>query len=197
MTINLRTGAGAEDCLAGNQSINMRVEAINKAQQGQVIAETNHCITRAAEHFERTFSELPIYFDLRGKAAGMYRLKNGERHIRYNPYILGRYFEDSLAQTVPHEVAHYVADMLHGFQNIRPHGPEWKEIILFFGASTRATCHYNLDGLPARKQQLFSYSCECTAHQLSSRRHYKVLRKQMQYICRKCGSTLTKLPQEA
>lgn len=166
-------------------------KAISDAQQLQVIRNTNDCITRVAAYFGRVFDEIPVYFDLRGKAAGMYRVTEGEPCIRYNPYIFAKYFDDNLIQTVPHEVSHYVTDLMYGFRNIRPHGSEWKEIMRFFGASTRATCSYDLDGLPVRKQKYFSYKCQCSAHQLSSRRHGKVARRQMQYFCKKCGSLLT------
>ncbi len=55
---------------------------------------------------------VPVRFELQGRAAGMYRVHKGERVIRYNPYIFSKYFDDSLANTVPHEVAHYITDVL-------------------------------------------------------------------------------------
>lgn len=153
-------------------------------------------IRQAAVHFGQDFAEIPVLFDLRGRSAGMYQVKNGQRMIRYNPVIFSRYFEDNLVQTVPHEVAHYVADMLHGFRNIRPHGREWKEIMRFFGADTRATGQYDLQGLPLRRQRRFRYQCSCQQHDLTTRRHNRVNRRQAQYYCRRCGERLKFTGQE-
>lgn len=120
----------------------------------------------------------------------MYRVRNGERVIRYNPFIFAKYFNDNLAQTVPHEVAHYIADMVYGFRNIRPHGQEWKEIMRFFGADTRATSQYDLDGVPMRKFRQFHYQCRCRQHTLTSRRHNRIERNQALYFCNRCGGRL-------
>lgn len=155
-----------------------------------VVEQTAARIEQASELFARNFAVVPVIFDLRGRAAGMYRLRNGERVIRYNPFIFERYFEDNLAQTVPHEVAHYIADIVHGFTNIRPHGPEWRQIMQFFGADTRATCQYDLEGLPVRKYRQFQYRCACREHALTSRRHNRIERKQARYFCKYCGGGL-------
>jgi SprT protein len=155
-----------------------------------VVEQTASRIEQASDLFARNFSVIPVLFDLRGRAAGMYRVRNAERVIRYNPFIFERYFEDNLAQTVPHEVAHYVADIVYGFRNIRPHGPEWKQIMQFFGADTRATSQYNLDGLPVRRYRQFQYRCRCREHALTSRRHNRIERNEVRYFCNHCGGRL-------
>ncbi|MGW8246536.1 MAG: SprT family zinc-dependent metalloprotease [Acidiferrobacterales bacterium] len=155
-----------------------------------VVEQTASRIEQASELFGQNFAAIPVLFDLRGRAAGMYRVRNGERVIRYNPFIFERYFEDNLAQTVPHEVAHYIADIVYGFRNIRPHGPEWKQIMRFFGADTRATSQYNLDGLPLRRYRQFQYRCPCREHALTSRRHNRIERNEVRYFCSHCGGRL-------
>ena len=168
----------------------VKTAGMDSNQKQVVVNRTTKCIQLLSDHFDREFSPIPVLFDLRGKAAGMYRVRNSDRCIRYNPHIFARFFDDNLEQTVPHEVAHYVADAVYGFKNIRPHGPEWKAMMELFGANTRATCDYDLRGLPQRKQQHFSYRCQCTVHQLGVRRHNKVIRNQMRYFCKHCGSIL-------
>lgn len=165
--------------------------SVNRQKQELVIARTNSNIQLAAEYFDRDFSPVSVLFDLTGRAAGMYRVRDNIRVIRYNPVIFARYFDDNLAQTVPHEVAHYISDILYGLRNIRPHGPEWKQIMEFFGADTRATCSYNLDGLPLRRYRQFRYLCRCRQHLLTSRRHNKIERNEMHYFCKYCGDRLT------
>ena len=166
------------------------MNSVSNLDQRLVVEQTASRIRQASDLFERNFAQIPVLFDLHGRTAGMYRVRNGERVIRYNPFIFARYFDDNLAQTVPHEVAHYIADIVYGFRNIRPHGEEWKNIMRFFGADTRATSQYDLEGLPQRKFHQFRYRCRCQLHNLTSRRHNRVERNQVRYFCKQCGGRL-------
>ncbi len=166
------------------------IEPISAGQQAQVREATLDCLRRACERFQLEFRALPVRFDLGGRAAGMYRSGRGEKLIRYNPYLFAKYFDNSLAITVPHEVAHCISDRLYGLRNIRPHGVEWQAIMRALGAEPRATARYDLEGVPVRRQQRFPYRCDCTSHQLSSVRHNRIQRGQARYHCRACGTAL-------
>ena len=168
----------------------MLLEPIDERQQLQVRRETEDCLQRAGAIFG--FSPVPVAvsFDLTGRAAGMYRVRRGACHIRYNPWIFAKYYEDNLAVTIPHEVAHHVTDRLYGLRNIRPHGPEWQAVMRSLGVSPRATAQYDLSGVPVRRQRRFSYRCACATHQLTAARHNKVRRGDVVYRCRSCRSTL-------
>ncbi len=166
------------------------IEPISAQLQQQVTARTAELIQTAAEYFQQAFPAIPVLYDLRGKAAGMYRIKAGQRVIRYNPYIFARYFADNLQHTTAHEVAHYVTDMLYGLCQIRPHGSEWKSVMALFGVPAERTASYDLQGLPQRQYQMFLYRCGCRQYELTSRRHNKVLRGQGHYSCRDCGDKL-------
>jgi SprT protein len=168
----------------------MIVLPIDAGQQRQVRDVTDACVQKAREIYARAFAPIEIHFDLRGTAAGMYRVRRGERRIRYNPWIFARYFEDSLTVTVPHEVAHYVTDCLYGLARVRPHGAEWRAVMRDLGASPRVTGCYDLSGLPLRRQQRFAYRCGCSKHHLSAVRHNRVQRGEAVYLCRKCRSTI-------
>jgi predicted SprT family Zn-dependent metalloprotease len=89
-----------------------KITPINAELQQQVVERTLYYIKRAEMICGRRFAVIPVLFDLRGLCAGMYRVKNGQRQIRYNPRLFAKYFEDNLNVTVPHEVAHYVIDCL-------------------------------------------------------------------------------------
>jgi len=167
------------------------VEPIDGGQRRQVVAATTACLVRAGEILGRRFAEIPVLFDLTGRAAGMYRVSRGERVIRYNPYIFAKAFADNLASTVPHEVAHYVVDLVYGRDHARPHGPEWRQVMAALGADPGRTHAYDLTGVPLRNQRRHPYHCACTTHQLTTRRHYQVLRGKMSYRCRHCGGRLT------
>jgi len=168
----------------------MYVNPIDQSQQHQVVATTRETIQRAERLFECEFQIPFISFDLSGRAAGMYRVRRRRQEIRYNPYIFGKYFSDNLANTVPHEVAHYLADELFGARNIRPHGTEWQAIMCKLGAEPAVTCRYDLSGIPQRRQRRFDYSCSCSTYAISTVRHNRVQRGKGSYLCRQCRQPL-------
>jgi SprT protein len=166
------------------------VVALDDARQSEVIAATAHWIENARQLYRRDFSLIPVSFDLRGRSAGMYRVTGRRRVIRYNPFLFAKYFANNLAVTVPHEVAHYVTDMLFGIRRVRPHGAEWQAVMRAFNADASRTADYDLSGIPVRMQRRFGYRCACLVHQLSTRRHNQVCRGAMRYFCRLCGEEL-------
>ncbi len=168
----------------------MTVRPIEGPQMQRVLQETEACLQRARGIFGLQKSVVPVFFDLRGRAAGQYRVSRGKPRIRYNPWIFARYFTDSIANTVPHEVAHYVTDRLYGLRNVRPHGAEWQQVMRLLGAEPRATARYDLSGIPVRRQRRFDYRCGCSAHSISSSRHNRILRGEAVYLCRRCHGPL-------
>jgi len=168
----------------------MTINPIDRSQQQQVVVATRETVQRAGELFERDFSLPTIRFDLTGRAAGMYRVSRWRQEIRYNPYIFGKYFTENLANTVPHEVAHYLADELFGARNIRPHGTEWRAIMCKLGVEPEVTCQYDLSGIPQRRQRRFEYSCGCTTYAISTVRHNRVQGGRGSYLCRQCRQPL-------
>ena len=167
------------------------VEPIDDRQRRQVCEATLACLQRAERLFGLKHRPIPVDFDLTGRAAGMYRVQRNHRVIRYNPYIFARYFEHGLDTTVPHEVAHYVTDRLHGLSRIQPHGTEWQAVMRALGVEPRASAHFDLEGMPLRRQRRYVYRCACSTHQISACRHNKVVNGKARYQCRSCGSLLT------
>ena len=171
------------------------VEPITETQKEEVIAETARYIHRASSLFGRHFEEIPVIFDLKGRSAGMYKVKarNGDtqqKMIRYNPYIFSKYYEENFSSTIPHEVAHYITHILYSSKRVSPHGDEWRDVMLKFGVEPRRTGQWNLDGIPQRLYKKYEYSCACRSHQLTSRRHLKIQRDKARYLCRYCGDLL-------
>lgn len=168
----------------------MQVEPLNTAQQQRVAHATHDCIRRTGDLLDYPLQPVQVSFALSGRAAGMYRVQGGQREIRYNPYIFGKYFADNLATTIPHEVAHYATDVLYGLRNVRPHGREWRAIMQLLGADPAVTCRYDLSGIPLRRQQRFSYRCACRVHAISSARHNRVSSGRARYFCKHCRTAL-------
>lgn len=171
---------------------------LSEEQQRQVIAATQHYIRKAVELFRIRNKKLDIRFNLKGRSAGMYRVsqtgrglfRTARREIRYNPYIFARYFEDNLESTVPHEVAHYISDLVYGLKNIKPHGGEWKQIMRAFDADASVTASYDLSEIPQRRMRYYRYYCTCREHSLSAIRHNRVRYKRFSYYCNYCKQPL-------
>jgi len=174
------------------------ISPLSAEQQQIVIDETISYIKQATDLFNIRDKAVEILFDLKGRSAGMYRVRSNrglvfsrqQREIRYNPYIFSKYFEDNFATTIPHEVAHYVTDIIYGLKNIKPHGREWKEVMDAFGANASVTADYDLAGLPLKRQAVFTYQCDCREHQLSTTRHNKITKRRYQYTCNYCKQVL-------
>ncbi|HHJ34259.1 MAG TPA: metallopeptidase (SprT family) [Gammaproteobacteria bacterium] len=170
------------------------IPPLSKEQQQQVIAQTRHYIDQAVALYGIKDKPLDIVFNLRGRTSGMYRVSHQlghyTREIRYNPYIFSKYYDDNFNTTVPHEVAHYISDIIYGLRNIKPHGNEWKQIMLDFNADATVTTDYDLSGIPQKKLSSFTYQCSCREHQLSSIRHNKINRKRFKYYCNFCKKPL-------
>ena len=180
-----------------NQQISF-ITPLNDEQKKKVIDETRRYIKKATALFDIKEKPIDITFNLKGRAAGMYRIKNHKRfllitqqkEIRYNPHIFSKYFADNYATTIPHEVAHYITDRLYGLNNIKPHGQEWKAVMHAFDADASVTANYDLSGIPLKQQKLFSYQCDCREHQLTSLRHNKIVKRRYQYYCKSCKQVL-------
>jgi|GEM_PF-178690 len=166
------------------------VTPIGARRRQAVIDATARCLALAGRELDCEFVLPPVRFDLKGCAAGMYRVRGETGEIRYNPWLFARDFSGHLATTVPHEAAHYIVDMLHGLRRTRPHGREWRRIMHLLGAEARATGGYDLDGVPVRRLRRFDYACACGRHSLTSIRHRRIQDRRRRYYCRRCGGEL-------
>lgn len=168
----------------------MKSEPLSTEQQQEVVSATHHYIRQASDLYQTLFNPIPVLFDLRGRSAGMYRVRGKVHDIRYNPHHFARHYQINLLETVPHEVAHYIAHMRYGWKRIRPHGREWRGIMTDLGIEPRVSCDYDLSGIPHRIYQTFAYHCGCRAHQLTGYRHNRIHRNQARYYCRSCRGEL-------
>ena len=125
-----------------------------------------------------------------GGSSGMFQVSGRHCEIRYNPWIFAKYFEESLAGTVPHEVAHYIVHRSYGLSRVQAHGPEWQEIMAAFEADASVTGNHDLRGIPHRRQRRWLYHCPCREHRITTRRHNRIIRHRDSYLCRQCGGEL-------
>ena len=166
------------------------ITPIANSRQRQVIAETSVYIRQAGTIYRRQFEPVQIRFDLKGAASGMFCCSSSGTVIRYNPHIFAKHYAYSLANTVPHEAAHYIVHCVHGAGKVRPHGDEWKELMRLFGVEPRRTSCLDLEGIPLRRQRRHAYSCACRSHEISSVRHNRIRNGTARYYCRACRGEL-------
>jgi SprT protein len=147
---------------------------------------TQRWLARAVARWPRAAGALDVSFALRGRAAGDACSRTGR--IRYNAELLERYGERFLAEIVPHEVAHVVVGRIVPGRP-RPHGPEWKAVMRFFGVAARS-CHA-FETRPARRVGRVPYRCACAEpHLLTPRAHRRIRRGHATYTCRLCRQEL-------
>lgn len=162
---------------------------INPQQEQQVIDATRRYIDSGNQLLALDCDYLPVVFDLRGRAAGMFKISRGQARIRYNPWLFARYFEENYRTTIPHEVAHYLIYRQYA-GSVRPHGREWQALMQAFSADSRRTVDFDLHGVPQRHYRRYPYACGCRTHELTSRRHLRIKRREARYHCRQCGDLI-------
>lgn len=168
----------------------MKSFLLNADQKQQVIDQTEYYIEQANQLLNLNLSSIPIKFDLKGRASGMFVIRQGSICIRYNEMIFSLYYDDALLNTVAHEVAHYVVYSMQGFKRPKPHGIEWKRVMGLFNVRPEVTSSYDVSELPLHRQRQYEYICGCNTHQLSTTRHNRVKRSKAVYTCRKCRQPL-------
>lgn len=166
------------------------IEPIGAEQQARVTELTQHYIQLASDIYQEKFAPVEVRYDMSGTSVGMFRVDGKNSVIRYNPWLFAKYFEENLSGTVPHEVAHYIVHCLYGRRRLRPHGPEWLDVMQNFDADPTVTCDFDMTGIPQRKQRRFDYTCGCRLHELSTRRHNNIQRRRHRYQCVYCGDEL-------
>lgn len=143
------------------------------------------CFLLAECFFDRPFKRPEYLFNQRGKSAGTAHLQRNI--IKFNPILFAQNKNEFMEQVVAHEVAHLIVYQQYG--KVRPHGKEWQHVMLNVFNCPPLTTH-SLDIKDVLGKQ-FSYQCLCTTHQLSIRRHNKVL-KGAKYLCKRCKGELKK-----
>lgn len=141
------------------------------------------------ERFDHELKVPPVEISTRkSRNAGECRWDNkiGGWKLVFIKFYLDENTEYMLTQTVPHEVAHYIAETVSHAQV--GHGKMWKQLMLFFGREPKR-CH-NM-ALPQEiKVNTYTYICNCGEHQLSKNRHTRSQKGTSKYSCTKCNGTL-------
>lgn len=151
----------------------------------QIQYRLEQCYQLAEEHFKRTFERPQVRLDLRGQKAGVAYLQRNL--LRFNAQLYQENREDFLRQTVPHEVAHLLAEALYG-SRIRPHGREWQGLMTGLFGLPANRCHDY--AVPQRRGTRYLYRCGCPDGIPFTAQRHALVRRGRRYSCRRCGDML-------
>ncbi|MFU9135566.1 SprT family zinc-dependent metalloprotease [Erwinia tasmaniensis] len=162
----------------------MKTLRLPVALQQAVMRSLREKLLQANQHLERDYPEPKVVYQQRGTAAGTAWLQSWE--IRLNPVLLMENQQAFVDEVVPHELAHLLVWKYFG--RVAPHGKEWKWMMeTVLGIPARRTHQFEIETVRSRS---FPYRCGCQQHQLTVRRHNRVLRGQSEYRCVRCGDRL-------
>jgi SprT protein len=164
------------------------MSALQPRQREQAIRQrVVELLERAARHGYRT-GRWALRHDLRGLAAGT--AHPGSGLLRFNAVLAAENWDDFLARTVAHEVAHLVAWWQWGRDGLG-HGARWREVMRLFDVPALRCHRYDTRNSRVRAQRRWRYRCACSEpHLLTTTRHRRVLEGRVAYHCRRCGGRL-------
>jgi len=166
-------------------------ELATEAEVREAISQAvERCIVLAERHYGRAFPRIPVCFDLRGASAGEVKERRTRRgqvtplRFRFNTWVATRHMEDFLGETVPHEVAHFVTRHLYkGRRNLKPHGPEWRRVMVECYGLPPERCH----SYEVPHPYIFRCACKGRAGEWRlSVRKFNAIRRGRPYFCRSC-----------
>lgn len=162
----------------------MKTPRLPIAIQQAVMRSLRQFLQLANERLKRSYPEPQLIYQQRGTAAGTAWLEKWE--IRLNPVLLLENQQAFIDEVVPHELAHLL--VWKTFGRVAPHGKEWKWMMEeVLGVPARRTHQFEIDSVRSRT---FAYRCRCQQHQLTVRRHNRILRGESEYRCIHCGTLL-------
>ncbi|SEQ09023.1 SprT protein [Ectothiorhodospira magna] len=161
-------------------------------QQQAIQNKARELYARAARLYRLENTPPQVRIDLRGRAAGQWRVVVGQESLRFNPHIFALDWRNHFPDTIAHEVAHSVIYRRFGLGagRRRPHGPEWQEVMIQLGFEPRVTHNTDLSLIPVRQTRTYSYRCHCRVYALGARRHRNAQQGERVYYCRHCGDKL-------
>src|SRR6266404_7376052 len=133
-----------------------------------------------------------------GRCAG--RANSNTNTIQMNPdFCLNGHWSQMRDVTLPHEVAHIVADFIYvndyrnkgaNLEN-RPHGVLWRHVMGLLGLPPERCHNMDTTEVSHTRPKPFKYVCECSTHMVGAIKHGRAQRGEYRsWKCRKCGGQL-------
>lgn len=150
--------------------------------ENKLIHYSHEWIEKANELLGTSMEYPEVQCNLRGTTAGIAYTHSWK--IRYNLGLARDNYQDFIEQTVPHEVAHLVAD--HYYEKRCVHGKEWKHIMRLFGKEPTRCHNYDVEKHRARRHKKYIYTCKCEACKIGTKHHNMIMRRTGRVFCRRC-----------
>ncbi len=125
------------------------------------------CFQVAEKAYERGFKRPVVIFKKRGTVAGT--ATPARWQLNFNNTLLNENVEHFVKQTVAHEVAHLICNVIYeGGKTFRvrgerrsPHGRNWKTVMVVLGVSADRCHTYDTTNskVGRRKQKTYTYHC--------------------------------------
>ena len=161
---------------------------MNTSTKGQAIAAMHAVIDRAGEIWPGVdLTDVHMDFNLRGTCAGMAYWTTGR--VRINAGLLtGDTLAEMCEQTVPHELAHIIANRMLGRKS--GHGSLWKSVMRQLGLEPNRCHNMEVAHLKTRHERSYPAACGCGDRTLTVRRGNRMLRTGCKYRCGKCRTVI-------
>lgn len=158
----------------------------------EILQKVGECFSIASQRFNRAFVMPEVDFSLRGTTAGQAIPMAWK--LRFNLDLAYANRDHFLTHTVPHEVAHLVANSVYG-KNCG-HGWEWKHIMTAVFKIPAIRCHsYDVSHCRARRTSRFIYRCGCGTVRIGPK-HHKMIQQRAangcasRISCRTCRKSI-------
>lgn len=157
--------------------------------KAKIIEQTQVWYLLGCDAFKIQPKELTIEFGLRGATAGLAYPE--ENKIKYHLGIAMENQDEFVSMTVPHEVAHLIANAY--FRKNCGHNTQWQYVMRKFGL-TPSRCHsYDVTRVSNKN---IKYTCQCgLTFQIGKNLHGKIQGGSTHY-CKKCKTKLSTMPFE-
>lgn len=130
----------------------------------QVDAKIAASLKLAEQHFSRRIRKPVVIYTKRGSTAGTATFSKWE--INLNPGLLIRNVDQFIERTVPHELAHLIADLMYPQQLGKKrdvHGDNWKRVCRILGMTDVSRCHsYDVSEVKLVRSTSKTVKWQCT-----------------------------------
>ena len=159
--------------------------------QESVIQKVKDTVDKINAHYHLDMKVPPVFYDVTGTTAGLAKYRS--MSIHFNSVLFLQNIEDTINNTVPHEVCHlgvllkHLKDRRPGAP--KPHGAEWKLMMWVVGAAAKRTHDYDVEDVKTNVTE-YQYQCGCAEGiKVGKVIHQKILRGN-RYNCRRCNQTI-------
>lgn len=135
------------------------IQLLTPELRKKIEVKIRECLEIAEKRYEQKFEMPEVRYDIKNTDGGTATFQ--QWLIRLNLILCFENESHFIATTVPHEVAHLVARRVYHAKiaatgkKMRPHGPEWKEVMELFKLPAKVTHSYDVTSIarkPRRKR---------------------------------------------